>query len=171
MGLNRIPIGPEPPEAIYVVVEIARGGEPVKYEIDKVSGAVFVVAGDVRVGNRRAGERMSVRGPADRAADPLRGAVRIVAVLNLGYFGIEVRRRGRDRVGLPVRGQRSISWKMSSVNLADRCRAGLERRGTARGLGMALAGFCSSPGIATIWTGLGRSSRAPVGAGADTALR
>ena len=42
MDLTRIPVGPAPPEDIYVVVEIPRGGEPVKYEIDKVSGAVFV---------------------------------------------------------------------------------------------------------------------------------
>lgn len=42
MDLARIPIGVAPPDDIYVVVEIPRGGEPVKYEIDKVSGAVFV---------------------------------------------------------------------------------------------------------------------------------
>lgn len=42
MDLTRIPVGVAPPEDIYVVVEIPRGGEPVKYEIDKVSGAVFV---------------------------------------------------------------------------------------------------------------------------------
>ena len=42
MDLTRIPVGVAPPEDINVVVEIPRGGEPVKYEIDKVSGAVFV---------------------------------------------------------------------------------------------------------------------------------
>ena len=42
MDLARIPVGVAPPEDINIVVEIPRGGEPVKYEIDKVSGAVFV---------------------------------------------------------------------------------------------------------------------------------
>ena len=42
MDSTRIPVGVAPPEAIYVVLVIPRGGEPVKYEIDKVSGAVFV---------------------------------------------------------------------------------------------------------------------------------
>jgi inorganic pyrophosphatase len=42
MDLTRIPVGVAPPGDIYVVVEIPRGGEPVKYEIDKASGAVFV---------------------------------------------------------------------------------------------------------------------------------
>jgi inorganic pyrophosphatase len=42
MDLSRISIGPAPPDDIHVVVEVPRGGEPVKYEIDKASGAVFV---------------------------------------------------------------------------------------------------------------------------------
>src|SRR4051812_28408002 len=42
MDLTRIPVGVAPPEDINVVVEVPRGGDPVKYEIDKVSGAVFV---------------------------------------------------------------------------------------------------------------------------------
>ena len=42
MDLTRIPVGVAPPEDINVVVEVPRGGDPVKYEIDKVSGAIFV---------------------------------------------------------------------------------------------------------------------------------
>lgn len=42
MDLNKIPIGINPPWDVYVVVEIPQGGAPVKYEIDKKSGAMFV---------------------------------------------------------------------------------------------------------------------------------
>ncbi|MEM9811864.1 MAG: inorganic diphosphatase [Pseudomonadota bacterium] len=45
MDIDKIPAGKNPPEDINVVIEIpggAGGGAPVKYEIDKESGAVFV---------------------------------------------------------------------------------------------------------------------------------
>ena len=42
MDLAKIPIGPNPPHDLYAVIEIPQGGEPVKYEIDKESGAIFV---------------------------------------------------------------------------------------------------------------------------------
>ena len=42
MDLTKIPIGPNPPHDVYAVIEIPQGGEPVKYEIDKDSGAIFV---------------------------------------------------------------------------------------------------------------------------------
>lgn len=45
MNLSKIPVGKNPPKDIYVVIEItggAGGGAPIKYEIDKDSGAVFV---------------------------------------------------------------------------------------------------------------------------------
>lgn len=45
MNIDKIPAGKNPPEDINVVIEItggAAGGAPVKYEIDKESGAVFV---------------------------------------------------------------------------------------------------------------------------------
>jgi inorganic pyrophosphatase len=42
MDLLRIPVGREPPHDINVIVEIPQGGNPVKYELDKASGAVFV---------------------------------------------------------------------------------------------------------------------------------
>jgi inorganic pyrophosphatase len=42
MDLTKIPAGRAPPHDVNVVVEIPQGGEPVKYELDKVSGAVFV---------------------------------------------------------------------------------------------------------------------------------
>jgi inorganic pyrophosphatase len=42
MDVAKIPIGREPPYDINVIVEIAQGGNPVKYELDKESGAVFV---------------------------------------------------------------------------------------------------------------------------------
>lgn len=42
MDLVKIPTGKNPPHEINVVIEVPIGGDPVKYEIDKESGAVFV---------------------------------------------------------------------------------------------------------------------------------
>ena len=42
MDLARIPAGRNPPDEINVVIEVPLGGEPVKYELDKASGAMFV---------------------------------------------------------------------------------------------------------------------------------
>ena len=42
MDLSKIEIGKNPPYDINVVIEIPQGGEPVKYELDKASGALFV---------------------------------------------------------------------------------------------------------------------------------
>jgi len=42
MDLTRIPAGANPPHDVNVVIEIPQGGAPVKYEIDKASGAIFV---------------------------------------------------------------------------------------------------------------------------------
>ena len=42
MDITRIPIGRAPPFDLNVIVEVPAGGEPVKYEMDKASGALFV---------------------------------------------------------------------------------------------------------------------------------
>lgn len=42
MRLDAIPVGKNPPEEINVVIEVPLGGEPIKYEMDKASGAMFV---------------------------------------------------------------------------------------------------------------------------------
>ena len=42
MDIARIPTGENPPYDINVIIEIPMGGIPVKYEIDKESGALFV---------------------------------------------------------------------------------------------------------------------------------
>jgi inorganic pyrophosphatase len=42
MNLDAVPVGPNAPWDINVVVEIPQGGLPVKYEMDKDSGALFV---------------------------------------------------------------------------------------------------------------------------------
>ena len=42
MRIDLIPAGDNPPESLNVVIEVPIGGEPVKYEIDKASGALFV---------------------------------------------------------------------------------------------------------------------------------
>jgi inorganic pyrophosphatase len=42
MDLSKIPAGRNPPKDINVVIEIPAGGLPVKYEMDKKSGALFV---------------------------------------------------------------------------------------------------------------------------------
>jgi inorganic pyrophosphatase len=42
MDIAKIPIGQNPPRDVNVIVEIPQGGEPVKYELDKESGALYV---------------------------------------------------------------------------------------------------------------------------------
>jgi len=42
MDLSKIPIGKDAPHDINVVIEIPLGGQPIKYEVDKDSGAMFV---------------------------------------------------------------------------------------------------------------------------------
>jgi inorganic pyrophosphatase len=42
MDLARIPVGTNPPYDVNVLIEIPMGGVPVKYELDKASGAIFV---------------------------------------------------------------------------------------------------------------------------------
>ncbi|TAN51379.1 MAG: inorganic diphosphatase [Rhodospirillales bacterium] len=42
MDVKKIPIGANPPYEINVIIEIPMGGSPVKYEMDKESGAIFV---------------------------------------------------------------------------------------------------------------------------------
>ena len=42
MRLEAIPPGNNAPEDINVIIEVPVGGEPIKYEMDKDSGALFV---------------------------------------------------------------------------------------------------------------------------------
>ena len=42
MGLDLVPAGRKVPDEINVVIEIPMNSEPVKYEVDKESGAIFV---------------------------------------------------------------------------------------------------------------------------------
>lgn len=42
MNIDLIPVGDNPPDSINVIIEVPVGGEPVKYEFDKKSGAMWV---------------------------------------------------------------------------------------------------------------------------------
>ena len=42
MLVEAIPTGKNPPDEINVVIEVPVGGEPIKYEMDKKAGALFV---------------------------------------------------------------------------------------------------------------------------------
>ena len=42
MRIDAISIGKNPPEDVNVIVEVAIGGEPIKYEMDKDAGTLFV---------------------------------------------------------------------------------------------------------------------------------
>ena len=42
MDVSKIPVGVNPPYDVNAIIEIPQGGEPVKYELDKESGALFV---------------------------------------------------------------------------------------------------------------------------------
>ncbi len=42
MRLDAIPIGNNPPDDVNVVIEVENGGEPIKYEMNKEAGTLFV---------------------------------------------------------------------------------------------------------------------------------
>jgi inorganic pyrophosphatase len=42
MRLDAVPIGNNPPDDINVLIEVPVGGEPIKYEMDKAAGTMFV---------------------------------------------------------------------------------------------------------------------------------
>jgi inorganic pyrophosphatase len=42
MRLDAIPVGKSPPNDVNVIIEVPVGGEPIKYEMDKASGTLFV---------------------------------------------------------------------------------------------------------------------------------
>jgi len=42
MRIDAIPIGKNPPNDVNVVIEVPIGGEPIKYELDKDAGTLFV---------------------------------------------------------------------------------------------------------------------------------
>jgi inorganic pyrophosphatase len=42
MRIDKIPTGNNPPNDINVLIEVPVGGEPIKYELDKSSGTLFV---------------------------------------------------------------------------------------------------------------------------------
>ncbi len=42
MNIDKLSIGQNPPEDVNVIIEVPIGGEPIKYEMDKASGALVV---------------------------------------------------------------------------------------------------------------------------------
>jgi len=42
MDISKIPLGKNPPEDVNVLIEVPLGGDAIKYEFDKESGAIFV---------------------------------------------------------------------------------------------------------------------------------
>ncbi|POF32703.1 inorganic diphosphatase [Roseibium marinum] len=42
MRIDAVPIGKNPPEDVNVIIEVSVGGEPIKYEMDKEAGAMYV---------------------------------------------------------------------------------------------------------------------------------
>jgi len=42
MNIEFIAVGENPPEDVNVIIEVSYGGQPIKYEMDKKSGALFV---------------------------------------------------------------------------------------------------------------------------------
>lgn len=42
MRIDAVPIGKNPPQEVNVIIEVPIGGEPIKYELDKDSGTLFV---------------------------------------------------------------------------------------------------------------------------------
>ena len=42
MRIDQIAIGDDPPNDVNVIIEVPNGGQPIKYEMDKASGTLFV---------------------------------------------------------------------------------------------------------------------------------
>jgi inorganic pyrophosphatase len=42
MRIDAIPIGNNPPQDVNVIIEVPVGGQPIKYEMDKAAGTLFV---------------------------------------------------------------------------------------------------------------------------------
>jgi len=42
MRIDAIPVGKAPPDEVNVIIEVPVGGEPIKYELDKEAGTMFV---------------------------------------------------------------------------------------------------------------------------------
>ena len=42
MNIDAIPVGNSPPDDVNVIIEVAIGGEPIKYEMNKAAGTLFV---------------------------------------------------------------------------------------------------------------------------------
>ena len=42
MSLNKVPAGRDVPNDFNVIIEIPMNADPIKYEVDKESGAIFV---------------------------------------------------------------------------------------------------------------------------------
>lgn len=42
MRIDAIPVGANPPDEVNVIIEVPVGGEPIKYELDKEAGTMFV---------------------------------------------------------------------------------------------------------------------------------
>ena len=42
MRIDAIPVGKNPPDEVNVIIEVPVGGEPIKYELDKEAGTMFV---------------------------------------------------------------------------------------------------------------------------------
>ena len=42
MSLHNVPTGAKAPEEFNVIIEIPMNADPIKYEVDKASGAMFV---------------------------------------------------------------------------------------------------------------------------------
>jgi Co/Zn/Cd efflux system component len=84
------------------------------------------------------------------AGAPLRGVVRLVALLNLGYFGVEF--AVAAAIGSVALFADSVDFlEDASVNLLILVALGWSARRRAS-VGMLLAGILLVPGLATLWT-------------------
>lgn len=42
MNIDKVPLGVDPPNDVNVIIEVPRGADPIKYEMDKASSGLFV---------------------------------------------------------------------------------------------------------------------------------
>src|SRR5207249_4175630 len=88
--------------------------------------------------------------PSEMTDDSLRRVVRVVAILNLAYFGVEF--AVGQAIGSVSLFADSIDFlEDASVNFLIVAAIGWTARNRAR-IGMALAGILLVPGLAALWT-------------------
>ena len=73
MDISKIGIGQNPPDDLNVIIEVPLGGEPIKYEIDKASGAIMSGSTIIPICPRRCATGSRISSNTIRTLSPTNG--------------------------------------------------------------------------------------------------